>query len=100
MNGVTEKLFMCQMFMCLFWPLVNSLPFEGEMSRKSKVRVFSGANLMTCILPTFFPPTTWAISFEFCGKPFLLEANDFLGACCRKAMTSKKLRSYFFGRMT
>ena len=22
-TGVTEKLFMCQMFMCLFWPLEN-----------------------------------------------------------------------------
>ena len=26
MTGMTEKLFMCQMFMCLFWPLFFSGP--------------------------------------------------------------------------
>ena len=31
------------------------------------------------------------ISLESCGKHSILEANDFLGACCRKAMTPKKL---------
>ena len=42
------------------------------------------------MLPTFCP-TIWAISLEFCGKPSILEADDFLGACYRKAMTPQKL---------
>ena len=33
----------------------------------------------------------WAISLDFCGKPFIVEADDLLGACYRKAMTPKKL---------
>ena len=48
------------------------------------------------MLPTFCPPTIWAISLEFRGKPFILEADDFLGACCRKAMTPKKLWTLLF----
>ena len=36
-------------------------------------------------------PTIWAISLESRGKPSILEADDFLGACCSKAMTPKKL---------
>ena len=43
------------------------------------------------MLRTFCPLTIWAISLEFSGKPSILEADDFLGACCRKAMTHKKL---------
>ena len=43
------------------------------------------------MLPTCCPPTIWAISLEFCGKPSILDSDDFLGACCRKAMTPKKL---------
>ena len=48
---------------------------------------FSGSDLLTCILPTFCSLTLWAISLESYGKPSILEADDFLGACCRKAMT-------------
>ena len=43
------------------------------------------------MLPTFCPPTIWAISLEFGRKPYILEADDLLGACYRKAMTPKKL---------
>ena len=41
--------------------------------------------------PYICQPKIWAISLEFCRKPFILEADNFLGACCRKAMTPKKL---------
>ena len=41
--------------------------------------------------PIFCPPTIWAISLEFCRKPYILEADDFLGACYRKAMTQKAM---------
>ena len=34
-----------------------------------------------------------AISLEFCRKPYMLEADDCLGARYRKAMTPKKLCS-------
>ena len=43
------------------------------------------------MLPTFCPPTIWAISLEFYRKLSILVADDFLGACYRKAMTPKKL---------
>ena len=43
------------------------------------------------MLPTFCPPTIWAISLEFCKKTYILEADDFLGACYRKTMTPQKL---------
>ena len=36
----------------------------------------------------------WSMSLEFCGKPSILEADDFLGACCRKAMTPQKLWTF------
>ena len=39
----------------------------------------------------FCPPTIWTISLKCCRKPYMLEADDFLGACYRKAMTPKKL---------
>ena len=32
----------------------------------------------------------------FCGKASILEADDFLGACCRKAMSPKKLWTLLF----
>ena len=48
------------------------------------------------MLPTFFPPTIWAISLEICRKPSVLEADDFLEACYRKAMTLKKLWTLLF----
>ena len=36
-----------------------------------------------------------AISLEFCRKPYILEADDFLGACSkRKAMTLQEAKSY------
>ena len=43
------------------------------------------------MFPTFCPLTIWAISQEFCRKPYILEADDLLGSCYRKAMTLKKL---------
>ena len=48
------------------------------------------------MLPTFCPPTIWTISLEFYRKPSILAADDFLGACCRKAMTPKKLWTLLF----
>ena len=38
----------------------------------------------------------WAISLEFCGKPSILEADDFLGAHYRKAMTPQKAICFLF----
>ena len=29
-TGVTEKLFMCQMFMCPFWPLMFAAPYQNQ----------------------------------------------------------------------
>ena len=51
------------------------------------------------MLPTFCPLTVWAISLEFCRKPSTLEADDFSGACYRKAMTLKKLWTLLFPQM-
>ena len=48
------------------------------------------------MLSTFCLSTIWAIYLEFCGKPSILEADDFLGACCRNAMTPKKLWTLLF----
>ena len=48
------------------------------------------------MLPTFCPPTIWTISLEFYRKPSILAADDFLGACYRKAMTPKKLWTLLF----
>ena len=48
------------------------------------------------MLPTFCPPTIWTISLEFYRKPSILAANNFLGACYRKAMTPKKLWTLLF----
>ena len=39
------------------------------------------------MLPFICLLTIWAISPEFCRKPYILEADDFLGACYRKAIT-------------
>ena len=63
---------------------------------KSNVLVFSGSDLLTCRLPAFCPPMLWVISLEFCGKPFILEADDFLGACSRKAVAPQKLWTLLF----
>ena len=69
--------------------------FSG--SGESKVLVFfSGSDLLTCMLPTFCPPTIWTTSLEFYRKPSILAADDFLGACYRKAMTPKKLWTLLF----
>ena len=46
--------------------------------------------------PTFCPLTIWAISLEFCRQPYILEADDLLGACYRKAMTPQKLWTLLF----
>ena len=43
-TGVTEKLFMCQMFMCLFWPLSCPSPPPSEhaaLSSQSEVRTWT-----------------------------------------------------------
>ena len=48
------------------------------------------------MLPIFCPPTIWAISLEFCRKPCILEADDLLGACHRKAVTPQKLWTLYF----
>ena len=50
------------------------------------------------MLPTFCPPTIWTISLEFYRKPSILAADDFLGACYRKAMTPQKLWTLFFSK--
>ena len=50
------------------------------------------------MLPTFCPPTIWTISLEFHRKPSILAADDFLGACYRKAMTPKKQWTLLFGK--
>ena len=48
------------------------------------------------MLPTFCPPTIWAFSLEFYRQLSILAADDFLGACYRKAMTPKKLWTLLF----
>ena len=48
------------------------------------------------MVPTFCPPTVWTVSLEFYRKPSILAADDFLGACYRKAMTPKKLWTLLF----
>ena len=48
------------------------------------------------MVPTFCPLTIWAISQEFCRKPYSLEAGDFLGACYRKAMNPPKAMDFTF----
>ena len=48
------------------------------------------------MLPAFCPPTIWAISLEFYRKLSILAADDFLGACYRKAMTPKELWTLLF----
>ena len=58
----------------------SEIQAKHSLVAKSKVLVFSGSHLLTCMLPTFCPPTIWAISQEFCRKPSMLEADDFLGA--------------------
>ena len=63
---------------------------------RSKVLSFSGSDLLTCMLPTFCPPTIWPMSLELCRKPYILEADDFLAACYRKAMTPKTLWTLHF----
>ena len=48
------------------------------------------------MLPTFCPPTIWAISLEFYRKLPILAADDFLGAYASiKAMTPKSYGLYF-----
>ena len=66
--------------------------------RTKNVYIFQGSSpflallfFLTCMLPTFCPPTIWAISLEFYRKLSILAADDFLGACYRKAMTPQKL---------
>ena len=48
------------------------------------------------MLPTSCPPTIWAIPLESHRKLSILAADDFLGACYRKAMTPKKLWTLLF----
>ena len=48
---------------------------------------------------TFCPPTISTISLEFYRKPSILAADDLLGACYRKAMTPKKLRTLLFPQL-
>ena len=65
------------------------------MSGKVKFQSFLGSDRLMCMLSTFCPPVIWAISLEFGGKPSILEANYFLGACCGKAVSPKKLWTLF-----
>ena len=53
----------------------------------------------TCMFPTCCPPTIWVISLDLCGTHSILEADDFLGACCRKAMSPKKLQTLPFPQL-
>ena len=64
----------------------------GILGRSGKVKFksFSASDLVACMLPTVCPPTIWAISLEVWGTRHL-EADNFLGACCRKAMTQKAM---------
>ena len=52
-----------------------------------------------CMLPTYCPLTIWAISLEMFRKPSVLEADNFLGACYREAMTPKSYGLYFFPQL-
>ena len=55
-----------------------------------------GSDLLTGMLPTFCPPTIWAISLEFRGKLSILEADDCLGTCCRRGVTPPKAMDFTF----
>ena len=67
-----------------------------SMSAKPYVREKLGSDLSTRVLPTFCLLTIGAISLESRGKPFILQADDFLGACCGEAMTQKLWTLLFF----
>ena len=72
---------------CVSTVSVQGFPnIQGEV----KLYYFSGSDLLTCMLPTFCPPTIWAI-LEYRGEPSILETDNFFEACCRKATTPKKL---------
>ena len=68
-------------------------------SAKSKVLLFFWVWSLNMHAPYFCPLTIWAISLEFRRKPYILEAEDFLGACYRKAMTPKMLWTLLFLQM-
>ena len=46
--------------------------------------------------PYILSAAIWAISLEFYRELSILAADDFLGACYRKAMTPKKLWTLLF----
>ena len=75
----------------------NTKKSTTNFSGKSRVLVFSGSDPSACMVPTFCPLTIWVIfSGVLCRKPYILEADDFLGACYRKALTPKKLWTLLF----
>ena len=66
-----------------------------EWSGESQVLVFFWVRPFTMHAPYIFA-TIWTISLEFYRKPSILAADDFLGACYRKAMTPKKAMHFTF----
>ena len=88
-NTTEKKQFWERSTTCVF----GCVGFLGVFWRLPKFQWFSGSDILTCMLPTFCLPT---ISLELCGKPSILEADDFLGACYRKARTPNKLWTLFF----
>ena len=48
------------------------------------------------MLPTCCPPTMWAIYLKFRRDTSILETDNFLGTCCRKAVTPKSYGLYLF----
>ena len=59
-------------------------------------KVFSGSDLFDVRAPYILSADDLGDFLELCGKPSMLEADDFLGACYRKAMTPKKLWTLLF----
>ena len=89
---------LCAVLVYRFWPPNNGLPnmfVATPKSGESKVLVFFRVWSFNLHAPYICPPTIWAISLEFCRKPSILEADDFLGACYRKAMTPQSYGLYF-----
>ena len=72
----------------------NSSGISFHCQEKCKVLVFCRVWSFHVHAPTFCPAAIWAISPEVCGKPF--EADDFLGACCRKATWPPKSYGLYF----
>ena len=68
-------------------PDLSCVIVQGQVSSS----LFQGlSDRLMCMPLTFCPPTIWVISLDFCRKPSILEADDLLGACYRKAMTQER----------